>query len=302
MTTSLSQMQNERNGILILGCGYVGERLAIACLQQGLRVIATTRSRTRATELAQRGIEVVVAASPLDIPASVLSEVDRLLDSIPLERNGDDMRAGQPQWLPQIAAKLSGLRWAGYLSTTGVYGDAGGAWVDESTACRPASARGCERLKAEQAWLASGLPAEVFRIAGIYGPGRNLLARLQAGDYKAVQWQPPHYSSRIHVDDIVAALLAAMRAPRCARIVNLADDLPLPHADYVCELAEMIGAPKPVILTAEEGARQLAPALLDFFRDNKRVSNSLLHKELLATLRYPDFRVAVPLLLSGECS
>jgi len=169
--------------------------------------------------------------------------------------------------------------------------------VDESFPCEPASARGRARLAAERAWLASGLPAEVFRLAGIYGPGRNLVARLRAGGYKAVRWSPPRWSNRIHVDDIVAVLLAAMEAPRPGRIVNLADDAPMPHADYVCELARLIGAPEPILLSPEQAARELSPAALEFFRDSKRVRNTRLHAELLPQLRYPDFRAGLASLL-----
>ena len=281
--------------LLILGCGYVGGKLAEACMSEGIRVVGTTRSRERAEALQEKGIEVVLAASPADLPDALLASVDAVLDSIPLVRDEQGMHALQPHWLPALAAKLSHVGWAGYLSTTGVYGDAGGAWVDESWPCHPDSARGLERLKAEAAWLNSGLPAEVFRLAGIYGPERNMLARLQSGNYKTVQWQPPHYSSRIHVDDIVEALMAAMRKPRAGRIVNLADDLPMPHADYVVELARIIGAPMPEILSEQEGEQQLSPMALSFFRDNKRVSNRLLHEELLPELTFPDFRAGVGL-------
>jgi len=281
---------NSIKKILILGCGYVGSRLAAACLADGMRVVVSTRSEKRAVLLAGQGGEPVIAASPADLPDALLASVDAVLDSIPLTRNGDGMHASQPLWLPEIAPKLSNLRWVGYLSSTGVYGDAGGAWVDESFVCKPSSARGKERLRAEQAWLNSGLPAEVFRLAGIYGPERNILERLRGGEYKAVAWQPPHFSSRIHVDDIVAALLAAMRKPRAGRIVNVADDMPLPHDEYVTQLSEMIGAPPPVILSPAEGEKLLSPAALAFFRDNKRVSNRLLHEELLKELIYPDFR------------
>ncbi|MDQ7012202.1 MAG: SDR family NAD(P)-dependent oxidoreductase, partial [Mariprofundaceae bacterium] len=190
---------------------------------------------------------------------------------------------------------------AGYLSTTGVYGDAGGAWVDETWECRPTSQRGIERLKAERAWLDSGLPVEIFRLAGIYGPERNIIGKLRAGGYKAVRWQPPHFSGRIHVDDIIAALMAAMRRPRPGRIVNVADDEPLPHERYVSELAAMVGAPAPILLTPEEGRRELSAAVLDFFSDNKRIANRLLHRELLPSLKYPNFRTAVPELLR-RCS
>jgi len=300
VTEQIAQRREPIQHILILGCGYVGEKLAQACLAQGMRVSASTRNQERAAELQRLGIETFVVELPSDLPDSTLTNVNAILDSIPLTRDEAGMHALQPHWLPELAAKLTSVRWAGYLSTTGVYGDASGAWVDESYACNPSSPRGSERLNAEAAWLQSGLPAEVFRLAGIYGPERNILGRLKAGGYKAVQWQPPHYSSRIHVDDIVAALMAAMRKPKPGRIVNLADDLPLSHADYVMQLAQMIGAPKPEILTEEEGQAQLSPAMLDFFRDNKRVSNRLLHRDLLPELKYPNFRAGLHRLGASE--
>jgi len=288
-------MTEKIHTLLILGCGYVGERLARACLDRGLRVIGTTRSPDRAEKMLALGMEPVVTNLPTDIPDAMLATVDAILDSIPLDRTAGTMKAGQPCWLPAMAGKLQRVRWAGYLSTTGVYGDAKGNWVDESWPCNPTSRRGIERLQAESAWLKSGLPVEVFRLAGIYGPGRNIIPKLKAGNYKAVSWSPPHYSGRIHVDDIVAALLAAMDRPRPARIINLVDDVPLPHADYVCELASMVGAPPPLLLSPQEAEGCLSGAAMDFFRDSKRVRNRLLHAELLPRLTYPNFRSAVPL-------
>jgi len=279
--------------LLILGCGYVGEKLAKACIAEGITVTGTTRSDMRAEELRALGVDAVAVKSPEYLIDELLQQCDVVLDSIPLTRDEDGMHASQLKWLPLITPKLSNLKWAGYLSTTGVYGDADGAWVDENFPCRPTSKRGVERLLAERAWLDSGLPAEVFRIAGIYGPGRNIIPRLMAGGYKAVAWNPPHCSNRIHVDDVVAALIAAMNAPRKARICNLSDDEPLSHADYVTELAQLIGAPAPELITPEEGRRQLSPMALEFFRDNKRVSNRLLHHELLSKLKHPSFRDAV---------
>lgn len=293
-------MNSSLRYLLILGCGYVGERVARAALTTGIQVIGTTRSESRAEELRGLGMEAVVVQSPEQLSDEILEQSDAVLDSIPLTRNDSGMQASQLQWLPQIAPKLSRLKWAGYLSTTGVYGDADGAWVDESWPCNPGSARGSRRLEAERAWLNSGLPAEVFRIAGIYGPERNILPKLRAGGYQAVQWNPPHYSSRIHVDDIIAALMVAMQKPRAGRIVNLADDEPLPHADYVVEVASMLGAPAPEILSPEAGEKLLSPAMLDFFRDNKKVSNRLLHVELLEKLNYPNFRAGIQALISEE--
>lgn len=283
--------------LLILGCGYIGERLAVAAIEEGIKVIGTTRRAERADDLRALGIEAVVA-SPEELPPDVWRQCDAVLDSIPLEHHGRTLRAPQLHWLPEVTPQLSHIRWAGYLSTTGVYGDAGGAWVDEVWPCKPTSERGRQRLAAEVEWLDSGLPAEVFRIAGIYGPGRNLIAKLMEGGYPAVRWQPPHWSSRIHADDIVAAVLAAMGKLQPGRIVNLADDLPMPHDEYVRELAARIGAPEPRILTPEQGELHLPPAMLDFFRDNKRVSNRRLHEELLPELKYPSFRHAVEELLA----
>ncbi|HKJ84169.1 MAG TPA: SDR family oxidoreductase [Mariprofundaceae bacterium] len=285
--------------LLILGCGYVGERLGRVAIERGARVSGTTRSEARADALAASGIEPVIVSSPAELPDELLQQCDALVDSIPLVRDEAGMHAPQLEWLPRIGSKLSHIRWAGYLSSTGVYGDAGGAWVDETCDCRPTSQRGRQRLRAESAWLDAGLPAEVFRIAGIYGPRRNIIPRLMSGEYKAVRWEPPHWSNRIHVDDIVDALMVAMQRPRPGRIVNLADDEPMPHADYVSELARMVGASEPVMLTPEEGERELGPAMLAFFRDNKRVGNRRLHAELLPELRYPGFRNAVPMLMEG---
>ena len=278
------------NNLLILGCGYVGEKLAAACLARGMQVYATTRGEERAKELAAMGIQAAVCDSPDELPDELLASIDAVLDSIPMIRTPGHIRAGQPDWVSSLAAKLTQVKWVGHLSSTGVYGDAEGAWVDESWPCDPSSPRGKQRLLAEAAWLDSGLPAEVFRLAGIYGPDRNIVPRLLAGNYRVIRWQPPHYSSRIHVDDIVGALLAAMDRPRPGRLMNLSDDEPLPHVDYVIAMAELLGAPEPVVLSEAEGRAQLKAAALDFYQDNKRVANRLLHEELLPELKYPSFR------------
>ncbi|PCI42931.1 MAG: NAD(P)-dependent oxidoreductase, partial [Proteobacteria bacterium] len=163
--------------LLILGCGYVGTKLAKACLKLGFQVSGTTRNNEHAQSLKEIGITPIVVTSPADMSDAVLKQVTHIIDSIPLTRHNNTMFASQTQWLPILTPKLQHLEWAGYLSTTGVYGDAGGAWVDESYPCQPSSPRGIERLKAEQAWLSSGLPAEVFRLAGIYGQERNIISR-----------------------------------------------------------------------------------------------------------------------------
>ncbi|MDQ6976577.1 MAG: SDR family NAD(P)-dependent oxidoreductase, partial [Ghiorsea sp.] len=188
-----------------------------------------------------------------------------------------------------LIEKPANLKWAGYLSATSVYADSGGDWIDETSIHFSTSPRGVQRLKAEQAWLTSDAPAEVFRLAGIYGDERNIVSKLLSGNYKTVAWQPAHYSNRIHVDDIVAALVAAMFKPQPRRIINLSDDKPCSHQDYVCQLAKVIGAPAPIILTPEQAEQEMSSAYLDFFRDNKRISNRKLHQQLRSKLTYPSF-------------
>jgi len=291
------RFQQQKKHILILGCGYVGTHLAQACLNKKILVSASTRNPNHAEELKAQGIAAFVCQSPEELPKDVLQQITHLVDSIPLTHNDDGMFASQGNFLPTLTPQLKALQWAGYLSTTGVYGDAKGAWVNEDSLCQPQSERGRARLLAEQVWLNSGLPAEVFRLAGIYGQKRNIIPRLMAGQYKAVAWQPEHYSSRIHVDDIVQTLMAAMDAPRAGRILNVADDLPLPHSQYVQQVASMIGAPEPIILSAEEGQAQLSATALSFFSDNKRISNQRLHDELLDTLKFPNFQSGIAHIL-----
>ena len=283
--------------ILILGCGYVGKKIAQACLAENMQILACTRSKDHAEELQDLGIPALVCQSPDKLPHHLLQQITHLIDSIPLTREGESMFASQVHFIPILAPKLTSLQWVAYLSTTGVYGDAKGAWVDENSTCQPQSERGKQRLLAEKFWLESGLPAEVFRLAGIYGQERNIIPRLMAGDYKAIAWQPEHYSSRVHVDDIVRTLMAAMLQPRAGRILNVADDLPLPHHQYVQQVAAMIGAPAPIILTPEEGKMQLSATALSFFSDNKRIFNKHLHDELLPVLQYPNFQSGITHIL-----
>ncbi len=281
--------------ILILGCGYVGRQLAQSCLTNGISVKATVRNQGAANSLNKLGIDVVITDNPATLEQAWLVDCDAVLDSIPLSYDKQHQPfQTQNDWVHALLDNMPKLQWVGYLSATSVYADSGGSWIDETSTHFSDSPRGVERLKAEQAWLTSSAPAEVFRLAGIYGDERNIVGKLKAGNYKTVAWQPAHYSNRIHVDDIVAALMAAKQKPEDGRIVNLSDDEPCPHVDYVCALADMIGAPKPIVLTPEEAKAQMSAAYLSFFQDNKRISNQKLHQDLLPKLKYPSFRMAAP--------
>ncbi|RMH60309.1 MAG: SDR family oxidoreductase [Zetaproteobacteria bacterium] len=282
--------------MLILGCGYCGTWLGQTLHARGWRVFGTTRSAERARALHAAGITPLIVRDPRALPPTLLHSIDAVLDSIPLVGTGDGIRQMQSEWLAYLATHCHRLGWAGYLSTTSVYGDAGGDWVHEASPCHPTSRRGQQRLLAERAWLNSGMPVEIFRLAGIYGPKRNILAKLRSGNYAVVRWDPPHYSNRVHIVDIVAALCTALEHPSPGRILNVADDLPLPHEQYACELASYIGAPAPRILSPQEATKVLSRRALAFFQDSKRIDNARLHT-LLPQLHYPTFREGWPSLV-----
>ena len=283
--------------LLILGCGYVGTKLAQSCLELGIQVKATARNPAHVTTLQNMGIDAVANADPSQLSPQWLADCDGILDSIPLSYDTQKQPfQSQQQWLEALLHNMPKLAWAGYLSATSVYADSGGTWIDESNTSYSNHPRGMQRRIAEQVWQEYYPNSEVFRLAGIYGAERNIIGKLKAGDYKTVQWKPEHISNRIHVDDIVAVLMAAMRKPKAGRIVNVSDDFPCSHRAYSCALAGLVGAPAPIVLTPEEAEQQLSASYLDFFRDNKRISNQRLHMELLPMLKYPSFRDAVPFL------
>jgi len=207
--------------------------------------------------------------------------------SVPPEAEGD------PALLRFGAAVAGSPRIAsiGYLSTTGVYGDHGGAWIDETTPAHPISARSRERLAAEEAWLTlgreTGKAVRVFRLSGIYGPGRNALATLAAGGAKRVV-KPGQVFNRIHVADIATTLMASIERPRPGAVYNLADDEPAPPQDVLAFAAALAGVPPPPEMPFEEAG--LSSMAASFYAENKRVRNRLIKDELGVWLRFPTFR------------
>ena len=213
-------------------------------------------------------------------------------------------RQGQDPCLSSLKPLLDGLplQWAGYLSTTGVYGDQHGQWVDEST---PPAAdllpRSQARLQCEQAWLNSGWPVQVFRLPGIYGPGRNSLLSLQRGDARHVH-KPGQVFCRVHVDDIVGALLHCLRLPASKRpsIVNVCDNRPAPSSELLGYAAHLLGCPLPELHWFEAVQDSMSPMALSFWRDNRRVSNLRLTKELGYALQFPSYREGLQACLKAQ--
>jgi nucleoside-diphosphate-sugar epimerase len=226
-----------------------------------------------------------------------LQGVTHILVSVPpdaggdpvLDRHGDDLAA-----LPTLA-------WLGYLSTTGVYGDRGGDWVDETSPLLPTGERGRRRVAAETAWLELWrrrcVPVHIFRLAAIYGPGRSPFAALRAGTARRID-KPGQLFSRIHVEDLARVLRASIARPRPGAVYNVCDDMPAAPEAVMAHAAALLGiAPPPLVPFADAG---LSPMALSFYDDNKRVRNALIKTELGIALRFPDYRTGLAAILAAE--
>ena len=276
------------NTLLSIGHGYSARALARLLLPAGWRIIATTRSAAKAELLRAEGAEPLVwTGGPLP-----LAEATHLLTSVAPDGTGDPVLAAQRN---EIAAAQH-LAWVGYLSTVGVYGDHGGGWVDEDTPLTPTTTRGVQRVAAEAAWQALGLPLHVFRLAGIYGPGRGPFEKVRDGTARLIL-KPGQVFSRIHVDDIAQVLAASIAHPNPGRIYNVCDDAPSPPEDVLAYAAELLGLPRPPEVPFDPAS--MTPMAASFYAENKRVRNDRIKTELGVSLRYPDFRAGLEAMLQA---
>lgn len=278
--------------LVILGLGYSAGFFARAATAAGWQVTGTVRSAEKAGRLSRDGVHTLVfngfaVSSRL---AAAIAEADAVLVSAQPGEDGDPVLA----CLSAQLAAAPNLRWIGYLSTIGVYGDHGGAWIDESAPCRPGSARSTLRLATDEAWLrfgeTSGKPVQIFRLAGIYGPGRNAIVNLRDGTARRLV-KPGQVFNRIHVDDIAGVLLASLERPRNGAVYNLTDDEPAPPQDVVAFAAQLIGVEPPQEIAFDPAL--LSPMAASFYGENKRVSNGLAKRELGYAFRYPSYREAL---------
>ena len=286
---------NER--YFLFGAGY--SALAFARLLEGRPVAGTTRSPDRFAALEAAGVE------PLLFDGAALSHAvrERLAETTHVVVSAAPTAAGDPVLgtaAETIRTAMPALRWMGYLSTVGIYGDHGGAWVDEESECRPVSPRSRERLDAERAWQAlgaeRGVPVAVLRLSGIYGPGQNALANLAAGTARRLV-KPGQVFNRIHVDDIAGAL-RHLAATDIGGVFNVTDDEPAPAQDVVLFAAGLMGVAPPPEIPFE--AAQLSPMARSFYEENKRVANRRL-KATGFVFRHPDYRGALTAMWqSGE--
>lgn len=275
--------------LLCIGHGYSAEALSRRLIPQGWRVIGTTRSEAKARRLAAMGIEPLVW--PGDISAG-LETASHLLTSVAPDEAGDpvvrDLGAA-------IAAKH--WEWVGYFSTTAVYGHHNGDWVDEGTALTPSTARGAARVRAEAEWAALGVPLHIFRLAGIYGPGRGPFEKVRDGTARRI-FKPGQVFSRIHVEDIAQAVEASLNHPDPGAIYNVCDDDPASPEDVLSLAAELLGLPEPPMVPYEDA--EMSPMARSFYAENKRVRNDRMKQDLGVKLIYPTYREGLAGLLATE--
>ncbi len=282
--------------LLSFGHGFSARALEARILPLGWQVIGTSRSAEKCQAMAARG--VTGRLFPGEDLGPDLDRATHILVSAGPEGGTDPVLDRLQE---HIAARADRIAWLGYLSTTGVYGDHRGGWVTEETPLAPSTARGQARVAAERAWqdLASktGLPLHIFRLAGIYGPGRGPFAKLRAGTARRVI-KPGQVFSRIHVEDIAQVLHASINHPNPGAIYNLCDDDPAPPQDVIAYAAELLGLPPPPEIAFDEA--ELSSMARSFYAESKRVDNRRIKEELGVILRYPDYRTGLARLLAAE--
>ena len=286
---------NRSARILVIGGGYTGQRFAAAAAALGARVWLTHRNAEPPhTAAALSWLRFDPANG---VPLAMPEAISHALVTIPAASNGSD--AALDHLLPEL--RHQPLDWLGYLSTTGVYGDTGGAWVDETSPTTPSLDRSRARLACEQRWLNSGLPAMSFRLPAIYGPGRCPFQQLAQGRARLVHKRGQVFC-RIHVDDIVGALLHGLSLPPAQRppLLNVSDDCPCPSSETLGYAAHLLGCKLPPLQRFEAIAGSMSPMALSFWADNRRVSNHLLCQQLGYQLRHPSYREGFAASLSEE--
>lgn len=277
------------------GLGYSAIALAERLQAEGWSIAGTCRGTEKQAALAARGWTAHLFDRGVALPAGALDGVTHLLSSVPPDQQGDPVidEAGAV-----IRSVADGLDWIGYLSTTGVYGDRDGGWVDETSDLTPTGPRGERRKQAENSWLAlgreTGVPTHLFRLAGIYGPGRNALETVRSGKAQRID-KPGQVFSRIHRDDIAAIVRASIERPNPGAAYNCCDDNPAPPQEVIAYGCRLLGIDPPPLVPFDQA--ELSPMARSFYRDNKRVSNRRIKEELGVTLAWPDYRQALKAML-----
>ncbi len=281
------------NHLLSFGHGYSAQALSKLLLPMGWKITGTTRDTAKLDMLRNKGVTPMLWDSS-DVKSAITDATAVLISASP-DENGDPVYLKYGSDIAKIAPCL---KWFGYLSTSGVYGDFKGDWVDEDTPVNPTTRRGKMRLLAEQQWHnIEDLPIHIFRLAGIYGPGRGPFAKVRAGTARRVN-KPGQFFNRIHVDDIAQALYASILSPDPAGLYNICDDDPAPPQDVIGYAAELLGLPLPPVISFEDA--DLSPIARSFYAENKRIRNDRIKKDLGVSLKFPSYKQGLKNILEAE--
>lgn len=285
--------------LFCFGFGYSARALAARLKPAGWKISGTSTSSDGVAELERAGWPATLydGSGPSAGVGKALQSATHVLISAPPKAVGDPVYMHHASDL----ARASNLQWVGYLSTIGVYGDRQGAWVDEECDVHPKNERSARRVIAEKAWLdfarSSGKRVEIFRLAGIYGPGRSAIDHIRDGTARRIV-KPGQVFNRIHVEDIASVLAAAIAGRGHHTIYNVTDDEPAPPSDVILFAAQLLGqAPPPEIFFADAG---LSPMAASFYAENKRVRNTRIKKDLGLTLLYPTYREGLRALAAEQ--
>lgn len=280
--------------LFIFGLGFTGMEVAKAALAQGWQVAGTWRDRPPES---CPGLESLRFSNGYPLEVGALDQVIGLLSTAPPQDSGDPVLDA----LGKDISIMERFAWVGYLSTTGVYGDRQGGLVEETSPLLPSIERSIRRAKAEAEWLSlwqtSKIPVHIFRLPGIYGPGRSPFDQLRAGRAHRID-KPGHVFSRIHVEDIAGAIMASLNKPTPGEIYNLCDDDPAPQHEVVAYAANLMGIAPPPLVPFDQA--ELSPMAQSFYADNKLVSNAKMKRHLAYNLKYPSYKNGLKSILAAE--
>ncbi len=283
------------------GYGYVAEHLVRELRHQdpSWDFTVTTTDHEKLAQIRGSGLRAYIFSDkrPFNDPLFAMDGVTHILISVPPNEDGDVVFKSHARDI----LKIPTIQWIGYLSSTGVYGNRDGDWVDETAEVRPTSERGSKRAKAEVQWLKlrriAGIPINIFRLAGIYGPGRSTLDTVRAGNTKRIN-KDGHVFNRIHVDDIVSALIASMQHP-AGNIYNLADDYPAPSHELIDYACKLLGMESPPLIQYDDDI-DMSPMARSFYKDNKRIKNDKIKDKLGIKLKHPDYKSGLNAIFENE--
>ncbi len=271
-----------KSKLIIFGGGFSGQRIACVGRHLGVKVLCSRRQEN------SKGADFIFD-SDKEVSDEICDGATHVLSCVPPLLNGED------PVLHKLKAQLLNskkLKWVGYLSTTGVYGDAKGDWVNENTPPNPQQERSIRRLSCEKQWLDTNLPIQILRLPGIYGPGRSAFESLFKGTTKMID-KPGQVFSRVHVDDIAGAVLFLINLYSQGKnpsVVNVADNLPTNNLEVISFAAKIANKSLPSSIPFEIAKKTMSPMALSFWEENRKVDNKLLCKTLGYSLIYPDFK------------